>query len=180
MPEKLRLDMLNESGEWHILGAFNWDEKLHDFKLTPASFGLDEGEYWLCEFWTGHLRKFSSAKPAVYKKIMPHGGVVCSARLVDDELAAYLGGDLHISQGLEVAEWDETEMGLEFTLRLPRTAEGNIVISVPRPAAQVIVNGELIEPTRVNDQVLQIPLKVEGFAHVEVVYGDKVIEEGES
>ena len=120
MPEKLRLDMLNESGEWHILGAFNWDEQPHDFKLTPASFGLDEGEYWLCEFWTGHLRKFSSAKPAVYKKIMPHGGIVCSARLVDNEHATYLGGDLHISQGLEVAEWDESEGGLEFTLRLPR------------------------------------------------------------
>jgi len=173
MPEKLRLDLLNETGEWHVLGAFNWDEVANDFKLTPASFGLEDKEYWLCEFWSGHIRRFSSAKPVVYRKITAHGGIVLSARVVDNDHAIYLGSDFHISQGLEVADWKEDEHGVAFTLRLPRTATGNMVLAVPRPVEQVIVNGGMIEPKQVNDQILQISLHFEGFAQVEVLYGEK-------
>jgi len=180
MPEKMRLDLLNETGEWHALGAFNWDEVPNDFKLAPASFGLDDKEYWLCEFWSGHIRKFNSAKPVVYRKIAAHGGLVLSARLVDNDHAIYLGSDFHISQGLEVADWKEDEHGVVFTLRLPRIATGNVVLAVPRPVEHVIVNGSMIEPKQVNNLILQIPLRIEGFAQVEVKYGAQLHPESDS
>ncbi len=170
MPEKLRVDLDNETGGWTVLGAFNWDDVPHDFTLTPASFGLDDGEYWLCEFWSGHLRRFSSDHPARYRQVPAHSGLVLSARIAEPGKAVYIGSDLHISQGMEVSSWQETGGGLEIKFRLPRTAQGNIVISVPKTVGQVLLNGLPVEFIQQNAELLQIPLMVEGFADVEVIY----------
>jgi alpha-galactosidase len=171
LPEKLRLDLLNDTGEWHIGSAFNWSSSSTRFVISPSTFGLTEGEYWMLEFWSGKLHKVSSSKAARFENLLPHEGLVFGIRKAVPNRALYLGSDLHISQGLEVSEWQETSSGVDFKLRLPRTAEGNIVVSIPQPAAQVLINGEPIEPKQINEEVLQLPVKVEGFAAIEIKYG---------
>lgn len=172
MPEKLRLDLLNDTGEWHVTSAFNWSAAPVRFSITPATFGLEDGEYWMCEFWSGKLHKVSNQIPAVFANVAPHGALVFAVRKTFPEKALYLGSDLHISQGMEVASMLETGSGFEIKLRLPRTAQGNIVIRHPLPVRQVLVNGEPVDVIQVNEEVLQIPIRVEGFAEVGVRYGE--------
>ena len=172
-PTKVRLDMLNKTSEWHLVGGFNWEDYPREIRLTPAALSLDEGEYWICEFWSGQLRRFSGEKPAVFRKISPHGCIAGSIRRVMEGEAQYLGSDLHLSQGMEVVDWNPAEDHLELTLRLPRTASGNIVISVPQPVEKVLVNGDGVEVVTAADGVIQIPVKMDGFAHIEVFYCTK-------
>ena len=169
MPEKLRVDLLNETGGWYAAGAFNWSRYPARYRISPATFRLDEGEYWVCEFWSGKLYKISNQKPAIFEDVAPHGGLVLGIRRAEDR-ALYLGSDLHISQGMEVADWTESLEGVEFKLRLPRSAEGNVVLRLPREVDRVLVNGTALECKPVSDEVLQIPIKMEGFADVEVIY----------
>jgi len=171
MPEKLRLDLLNDTGEWHVLGAFNWEDRPRDITLVPADFGLAEGEYWLCEFWRGQLMPFNSRVPAVLKPVGAHGAVVCAVRRAAPGHALYLGSDLHISQGLEVSAWNEQTDRLEFKLRLPRTAKGKVVVSVPKPVEHITVNDQDVKAKTIEGGVLQISLTVEGFATIIVSYG---------
>jgi hypothetical protein len=151
-----------------VLGAFNWEDRPREFTLVPADFGLEEGDYWLCEFWRGHLMQFNSKVPAKLRAVSAHGAVICAVRRSAPGHALYLGSDLHISQGLEVSGWKEEMDQLEFRLRLPRTAKGNVVISVPRPVERVSVNDQDVEAKTIEGGALQIPVTLEGFATIVV------------
>ena len=45
----------------------------------------------------------------------------------------YLGSDLHISQGLELAAWEPLQEGVNLRLSRPGKAQGHIELALPRP-----------------------------------------------
>jgi len=45
----------------------------------------------------------------------------------------YLGSDLHISQGLELAAWEPLPEGVSLRLSRPGQARGQIELALPRP-----------------------------------------------
>lgn len=171
-PTRLRVDLVNETGESHLVGGFNWEYVPKNFTITPATFDLPDGEYWICEFWSGKLVRFNKEHPAVFKNIPPHGCLAASVRRVVPDIPQYLGSDLHLSQGIEVAEWNPQPGRLELKLRLPRKAKGNIILYIPGEVTRVTVNSGEVEVVKPEEHLLQIPIQMDGFAQVVVFFNE--------
>jgi len=167
MPALLRLDLLNDTGEWHLVSHFNWQEKAADLTLDPKTFDLPDGEYWMMDFWN---KKIDCVKPGEGVTVtgVPAHGCVLAAFRRRQEGPQYLGSTLHYSMGKEVAEWSAEENELSFTLRLPRAAEGNVILSLPWKKFIVSCNGEPVEFTELHPGVIQVPVAMKGFARIEI------------
>jgi alpha-galactosidase len=168
MPEKLRLDQLGATGEWHILATFNWSDKAVSREITLVDYHLNPGRYVVREFWTGDVGTLSAAQTYKIDQMPAHGCAVLAVRMADDELPIYLGSDLHISQGMEVAEWEATAEKVSATIRLPRKAGGRIVVKLPGANWQCTVNDKKVMGKELGRGVIEIPVQVDGFAHLEL------------
>jgi alpha-galactosidase len=111
-PKMLRLDLNNRFKHWHLVSIINWSDEDLSCKLHLSAIDLPQGDYFSREFWSGKVDLVSGGYISI-NGIPPHG--VCLLALTPItasmgqkgmKLPCYLGSDLHISQGLEVAEWD--------------------------------------------------------------------------
>lgn len=166
MPSMLRLDQVNDSGEWHILTKFNWKGKSDDLTLSAEEYQLPAGDYWVSEFWTGKTILVHEEERLWLEGIKAHGCAVTAWRKAMPGEAVYLGSDLHLSQGVEVVDWSTSPKEIKATLRLPRNTEGRIKLWVPGEVHSVKVNEQTINAQTNADGVLSIPVVVDGFAHV--------------
>ena len=166
MPEMLRLDQLNAAGERHVLAKFNWTDKEIVYDLTPERYHLPLADYWVREFWGGRTGTMSSAQPFKVT-VPPHGCAVVTVQ-VNDRKPAYLGSDLHISQGIELVEWKVDEKMIHATLRLPRKTSGHVSIAIAGLVNSVTVNDRIVECRVISPGILEIPVEVDGFATIEV------------
>lgn len=145
-PTRLRMDVDSSAGgaagshSWHLLAAFNWADQARDISLRVQDFGLPALEYQAREFWRGDWHQFGQ-QALVLKDVPPHGAALLAARPVVEGKAQYLGSDLHVSQGLEVAEWAETSTTLAFRLERPGRADGQVFLSLPHFPRQAFLNG---------------------------------------
>ena len=167
MPAFLRLDLLNDTGEWHLVARFNWQESAADLSLSPEQFNLPAGDYWVNDFWQEHSDFLTAGKEYQVKGAAPHGCVVAAFRKA---IAGpqYLGSNLHLSMGNEVAEWQANESELTCTLRLPRNAEGRVKIALPWEKYTVDCENEALAVVRLANNVIEIPVIVNGFAHIRI------------
>jgi alpha-galactosidase len=168
MPEKLRLDQVGATGEWHILANFNWSKKTVNREITLADYHLNPGTYVVREFWSGEVGTLSTALTYKLNQIPAHGCAVLAVRKADDGMPVYLGSDLHISQGMEVAEWEATAASVSATLRLPRKAVGKVVVKLPGENWGITVNAQSVTVKKLVGGAIEIPVQVEGFAHLEL------------
>lgn len=168
MPEKLRLDQVGATGEWHVLTNFNWSDEMVSREITLADYHLNPGSYVVREFWTGGVGILSTSQTYKLDQIPAHGCAVLAVRQTDEDLPVYLGSDLHISQGMEVAEWEATARSVRATLRLPRKASGNIVLRLPGENWEIKVNDQVVIGNQPGGGVIEIPVEIEGFAHLEL------------
>jgi alpha-galactosidase len=166
MPEMLRLDQLNAAGERHVLAKFNWSDNEITFDLIPEGYHLPSGDYWVREFWSGKTGMMSAAQPFSVT-IPPHGCAVVTLQ-VKDAKPAYLGSDLHISQGMELVSWNVDDKTIKATLRLPRKTSGHILIATNGKAESVTVNDRKVEGKVISPGIFEVPVDVDGFATIEV------------
>ncbi len=143
-PTRLRLDLKNSSGEWHILARFNWADRLQKMEIQPADFKLPSGKYWVRSFWKKESVIAGKGEPLFCGDVAPHGSVLLAVRPATPGSAQYLGSDLHISQGLEVREWKTGKTGILLTIVLGREAQGEIEIALPRPPQRARNNDQVI------------------------------------
>lgn len=169
-PSRLRVDQVNTTGEWHILAEINWEDRPADVGIALSDFALPDGEYWVSEFWSGKTARLKAAEEFVARQVPAHGCVVLAVRKADGKRALYLGSDLHIAQGIEVAEWKQTGTGVEATLRLPRKAEGSVRVWLPGKVKSLRMNDTSLNIVQHEKGVLTIPVVVDGFAHLEIEY----------
>jgi alpha-galactosidase len=167
MPEMLRVDQFVVDRDRHILAKFNWSEHPLQFELTPESYNLPDGGYHVREFWDGKIGTMSTDAPFTFT-IPPHGCAVFTAQLIQENSPAYLGSDLHISQGMELHKWEYQGERLEVGLRLPRKAKGHVYISVPADVESVKVNDQVAEFASIAEKIYEIPVEVDGFCTVEI------------
>lgn len=168
MPTRLRLDLLNETGEWHLVTLFNWSDQAVDLKLDPAQFDLEKDEYWFSDFWGEKTRKLAKSEAYLAEAVPAHGCVMGVFRRMTAARPQYLGSDLHFSQGKEVVDWQAGKDLLAFTLRLPRTAAGRVKVALPWAKASAEVEGAPAELIDEGNGVWSLVLKFEGFAHVTI------------
>jgi alpha-galactosidase len=157
MPAKLRLDQLNETGEWHLVAKFNWSDQAATLSLSPHDFQLDEDEYWFSDFWGGQTKRLAIGEAFVSAEVPAHGCVMGTFRRVNGGSAQYLGSDLHFSQGKEVANWQASEKEVSFTLRLPRKASGQVKVALPWIKAVAELEGEPVEFVKGEDGIWSLP-----------------------
>ena len=156
-PRLLRLNFENSTGAWNLFGILNWNS----FELS-AEFTLDDlflnpqDEYFACSFWDGKLDTVENGKLFI-EKIPPHGIKVISMRKANDKhKAQYLGGNLHISQGLEVDTWQETEKQLHFTINRPGLTKGYIYLYIPKGISHATLNQNPINPKPKGNNIYQL------------------------
>lgn len=140
-PRRLRLDLENSSGKWHLLALINWEDEAQALQLDLAGYGLDPSRrYYAREFWRGASGVFDDGLFEL-GSLPAHGTALCAVRPLVDEAPQYLGSDLHVSQGFEAKGWEVLPRGLRFSIQRPGVVRGKIWIRLPRQPEQVSCNG---------------------------------------
>jgi hypothetical protein len=81
-------------------------------------------------------------------------------RSVNREKPAYLGSNLHISMGLEVAAWIEYADGVSFTLKLPRSTAGHVTLVLPEEPKTATQDQQPLEWFKIRDDIYRFFINV--------------------
>jgi hypothetical protein len=100
--------------------------------FSTADFDLPQNEiWWSREFWTGELGQLGPNSPITFSNVPAHGCRVLAVRPFDANTPTYLGSDLHLSQGQEVADWQVGDEELSLKFKLGRQAAGRVYFYLP-------------------------------------------------
>jgi alpha-galactosidase len=142
-PRCMRLDLNGACGEWRLLALFNWGDRPQEATLRVADYDLEPGlAYWGREFWSGQIHSFSKGEVDL-GRLPTHSVALLALRQVLPDQPRYLGGDLHVSQGQEVAAWNWQAATQELRLRLERPGRtaGHIDLALPSAPEEARLNG---------------------------------------
>jgi alpha-galactosidase len=144
-PTRLRLDLENASGKWHLLALFNWGDQPANLSMRFTDYGLAEDvPAWGHEFWSGTTHYIESGRLELHQ-VAPHGVCLLAVRFHQPDVPLYLGGDLHISQGLEVTQWHPEGRGLAFGIERPMFQSGSLELRLPGKPQEAFQDGAALE-----------------------------------
>jgi len=170
-PQLLRLDLENATGKWYILAIFNWFDEERDMKVPLEKFALPDGKYFAREFWNDVSTKISE-KFLTVNQIPAHGVQLLALRPARAEQACYLGSDLHISQGLEVAQWSAVLPNISLRLERPGKAQGHIELYLPRPPTKVTINQAEIDWQEQEKDIYRLQVQFQQTAELVISLND--------
>ncbi len=166
MPSKLRQVLQTPAGKRQVIALFNWLDEPQDLALEMNAFGLG-GQYWLMrEFWTGEWANVDS--DYVFRAVPAHG--VRLATLSPLQKVAYLGSDLHISQGIELQSWKVRGSTLTFKLDLGREAEGRVYLHCPSIPSAVRIGKDEVYWIQETEKVISIAVSLANPAMIKVSF----------
>jgi alpha-galactosidase len=166
LPSILRQTMQTPAGKRQVIALFNWSDEPQDLVLDMKAFGLD-GQPWLMrEFWTGEWAEVEIS--FVFHQVPAHG--VRLMTLSPQQDVAYLGSDLHISQGIELASWQLEGSNLSFKLNLGREAEGMIYLYCRSVPSAVKVDEEEVSWIQETEKLISIAVKLAKPVSIKVSY----------
>ena len=171
-PCRLRLDLGGPCGSWHLLALFNWQDEPQEMTLRLADYGL-EGQrfYWGREFWSGRL--YEIREGSIPLGVTPaHGAALLAVRPGVPGASLYLGGDLHLSQGLEVSAWEPSEQGLGFHIQRPGHFAGLVDLHLPGPIRSGSLNGNPLNWEAVAAGVYRLPVEAYRTATIQLFWGE--------
>lgn len=169
-PARLRLNLQSPVGEWHLLTFLNWEDEVHYPKFVLRDYGLGPDQaYWVRDYWQGTI---SVVENGVYVpgRISPHGISLISVRPFDSGRPAYLGGDLHISQGLEVTSWQVEQGRVTATLSAPGEVSASIEVYVPGEPVSAELNGSALSVQESAKGIYRLEIDFSGSATVTLKY----------
>jgi alpha-galactosidase len=144
-PARLRLDLENTCGRWHLLALFNWGDQPADLILRLADFGLLDNVPTLArEFWS-ETTHFIESGALYLPQVPPHGVRLLAVRTHQPHAPQYLGSDLHLSQGLEVTHWHPEKRALAFSLERPMSQNGSLELSLPAEPRDAFLDNASLE-----------------------------------
>lgn len=171
-PRRVQLNLDGSSGHWHLIALFNWEDRAADLALHPNEFYLDsQTEYIARSFWDGKIYRFSERAGVCeisFPGVPPHGVVLLSVRPLRGRLPQYLGSDLHISQGMEVAAWESHSGSISLRLERPGPASGQIYLSLPHSPRRAFLDGATLSWSDLGDGSFAFPVQFDKFAQIEV------------
>lgn len=164
MPTRLGQTLKNCSGEWKVIALFNWQDKPTDLILELSDWGLENQQQLMREFWSGEIAL--TEKQHTFKQVPAHGVRLVAVR--KNTPITYLGSDMHVSQGVELKEWQLEDSVLKFRLNLDRIVEGNCYLRVPSLPSRILVNSKSIEWLSLNENIIQIPVSLQPDCLVQI------------
>jgi alpha-galactosidase len=171
-PKRLRLDLENATGTWSLLAIFNWGDYPDDAVYPLDAYGLAAGEAYIArDFWNGErcLVTDGMLHPG---RIPVHGVSLLAVRRYEPDEPQYLGGNLHISQGLEVRrwEWDAHSGALAFELERPGRARGIIEVGLPRVLKSIVGDGRPLTWSVSSDSCYRIAVDFQRHTKIQIRY----------
>ena len=173
MPALYHVVVHGAAGQWHLVGLFNWQNCPAQKKLTLARLGITPGQpVFVFDFWAqrGWLTREGEM---AFPEIPAHGCRLLRITPMDagEQPAPRLVGDtLHITQGLEIADWSIGAGGLELhTIDLGRQVRGGLWLSLPERPVQVCCNGEPLEVVLAGENVYRLDVNFTGRAIINVL-----------
>ena len=165
MPTQLGQTLQNNAGEWKLIALFNWEDQPADLTLKLSDWSLEKQDYLMREFWSGEVAVV--ADHYTFKQVPAHGVRLVAVR--ESAPIAYLGSDLHLSQGVELKEWHLDASRLEFKLDLGRHVEGYCFLWLLSSPSQVMQNGKPIEWQAINEHTIKIPVTLSPDCLIQVM-----------
>lgn len=151
-PARVRLDLENCSGKWTLLAYFNWLDEVIDVNLDLKDYSLDPKiEYVGREYWNGNLYRTTDGLLQI-KNVPPHGVVLLSIRQIHQGEPIYLGSNLHISQGLEISNWEHVDNELVITIERKDIHNGELFLMLPQKYNSIRVNHKQYAVEELNNQ----------------------------
>jgi len=146
-----------EKDPYALVAMINWESKPGRLLFDPKKFGR-KGTQWLSSFWDGHLTQLAEGQVTNFDNVPAHGTVLLAVRDVGDLPVQYLGGNLHISQGLEVKSLTCYAHRFELEIDLPRRWHGEIRLWAEKEPISLNLHGENLKKWTWKDGVLRISL----------------------
>ncbi len=181
---RLRLDLQGPAGSWSLLALINWADHPADLSLRLEDFHFHSadsrsGEFYARRFWLPQhaltVELLQANTPLILRDIPAHGAVVFAVRPALPGAPQYLGSDLHISQGLEVASWNVIQSGsdpaqsqLQIELSRPGPARGRFFLALPRPPRQAALNGSPLAWETCGQDCYAFPVEFEQTARIRI------------
>ncbi len=154
-PRLQRLDFTSAVGDWHLLSYTNWDDKPLLVDINLARYGLSVESAWIVrEHWSGQVQLVHDGHFEI--RVPTHGTALFSARLFHADLPQYIGGDVHLSQGMEISSWREDRDGISFDMSLNHQSEGGLDVYLPMPPESIYAVDEEVEYSQVADNIYRL------------------------
>jgi hypothetical protein len=102
--------------------------------------------------------------------VTAHGSILLALRTREPGEPQYLGSDLHISQGLELAAWSPSHRGLQLRLERPGPAEGLVDLALPHPPASAHLDGQLVFWQTLAEDYYRFPVAFNRKAGLKIEY----------
>ena len=166
MPSKLRQVLQTPAGKRQVIALFNWLDEPQDLALEMNAFGLGEQSWLMREFWTGEWANVDS--DYVFRAVPAHG--VRLVTLSPLQKIAYLGSDLHLSQGIELQSWKVRGSTLTFKLDLGREAEGRVYLYCPSVPSAVSIGKDEVYWIQETEKVISIAVNLANPAMIKVSF----------
>jgi alpha-galactosidase len=166
MPSKLRQVLQTPAGKRQVIALFNWLDEPQDLALEMNAFGLGEQSWLMREFWTGEWANVDS--DYVFRAVPAHG--VRLVTLSPLQKIAYLGSDLHLSQGIELQSWKVRGSTLTFKLDLGREAEGRVYLYCPSVPSAVSIGKDEVYWIQETEKVISIAVSLANPAMIKVSF----------
>ena len=172
-PTCLQLDLEGVTGRWHLLAVFNWEDEARLKSLYVNDFYLEaRTEYFASEFWSGKIFRVSPQEDMPGRlelgKIPAHGCALLAVRPYQLNRVQYIGSNLHISQGLEVAAWEQRGNRLVFRLERPGQSQGHIDLSLLRPPHTARLDQEEVIWEAIGEQLYRFHVQFNRQAVIEL------------
>ncbi len=167
-PHNLRLDLENQGQSWQVIARFNWKEFDREIFVSFPDFCMIKNVYWAYSFWDEQVYFVHGGDPLHIPNIPAHGVALIALRSVNQEKATYLGSNLHISMGLEIADWTEQTNGLRFKIKLPRTTQGHFTLAIPFEPKTATQNQQSMQWEKIHDGVYRFFVTVPFESEIEI------------
>ena len=166
MPSMLSQTLQTPAGERQIIALFNWADQPMDIELNLEAIGLEQKPSLMREFWTGEWAEVAAGH--VFRQVPAHGVRLITLCPLQDE--AYLGSDLHTSQGIELKSWKRTRAKLTLELDLGREAEGRIFLYCSTIPKSVTVDKQEVYWIQEAENLISLSVKLAGKTKVQVAF----------
>jgi alpha-galactosidase len=169
VPEKVKVNCKNKSGEWHVLARYHWLDKPGPVQFNLEDYKLPIGKYWVRSFWEDKIDLVDSSDPLIFS-VEPHASIVLAVRPYHESEATYLGSNLHILQGIELNKFVSIDGMDKFNLELNQKMKGTVDLYLPGNVKKILVDEKKSNWDEIAKNIYRVHVKGIGKIKIRVVY----------